>query len=495
MVKFARMSAIAISHTAATPVASVAEGKSSIVFAASNGKDGPSEKPEVTVTFAEKGAAAAARLPQIVASSTFQSWAEQYVISDLTMHSMNIISCEYEESRIVKLEIDAKIVNKNEVEMDGAMVLSEPKCAVVIMLRNLSTQRDLVLFTVQPKASLCEAEHYEIPVGRFDEEGHFICDITEAVEEQCGLQLNIREMENLSAIVLGKNKKGVCISGDPKRNENCHVFLYRRNLSPEAIEKIQESGAKTIIAEDDTEEAQKENDSTSEDEEPTFRLFPLGDAWRTTSDAMSMAALFLVMELRYHNMMPKFRASRPYLESKCKATFVTVGSLKPESHGFNLVAKVYKSAEIDSESVKTDGSKITEGTAVIGDSTGTIKIKLTTDQLELMKTEGEVKVIRNGKIEMVKGRMVIVVDRWGKICPSISLEDDHDTSFTVCHENDMSVTEHEIIIFPAGIRRVQKMEEESQMIRGRGRGRGRNGGRGRGGPRGSRRPDWISTAA
>lgn len=477
------------------PIASVVVGKSAIAFGLPDAKpQAATKKPDVTVTFAKP--ADAANLPAIVASNTFQNWAEQYVASNLVMESMDVLEFDLNGTCLKSVKIDAKIVDKQGLPVGGRIDLIQPKCAVVIMLRNMSTQRDLVLFTVSPRPSLCEAEHFGIPVGNFDEEGQFVCDVTDTIEKQCGLQLNIEEMENLSAIVFGKAKKGISLSSDPQCSDNCQVFLYRRNLSPEAIEKIQEQSSGGNSDQPEESEAAPESKTDEDSQTNNFRLLPLGDAWRTTSDARSMAALFLVLELRYHNMMPKFRAPRPFFESKSKATFVTVASLKPDSHGFNLVAKVQKAAEVDSESVKTDGSKIKEGIAVLGDATGTIKMKLTTDQLELLQEEGEVKVIRNGKIEMVKGRMVVVVDRWGKICAADTLEGDHDTTFGVLPDNDMSGVEHEIVLYADRVNPKLVEGEDSRTSRGRGRGRGRNGGRGQGGPRGAamRPSNWPPAA-
>lgn len=312
------------------------------------------------------------------------------------------------------------------------------------------------------------------------------------MKKQCGLSLNVSEMTNLSSLVFGKSK-GIACSSNPNSGENCRIYLYRKNLSPEAIDKIIETiSGKTPsrrVTEGDVEAPTPTVPTDEEPHENIFKLLPLGEAWKTTSDARSMSAIFLVLELRYHSMMPKFRGPSQSPEGKSKASFETIAALTPASKGLNLVVKVHKKAEDVSEPIKADGSRIKEGfVSVIGDSTGTIKMKVTNEQLEKFQTEGEVLVIRNAKVEIDKGRMYLSVDRWGKIGDADSLEPGQETCQTVNTEVDMSHTDHEIVAMAN--RHVTPADNNDARPRGRGRGRGRSGGRGQGGPRGGGRRAW-----
>eukprot|EP01068_Selenidium_serpulae_P004223 Selendium_serpulae@DN3458_c0_g1_i2.p1 len=468
-----------------TPVATVVEGKSAVLLDFADSKS--DKKLEVPVTFArteDEG-----RFKTMVSSSAFQSWAEQYRTSKLTLETIAVQRVEMVNEDVES--IDLKLgVQKDSKPVDGDVHLVKPKVAVLVMLRDVDKKRDFVLFTAKPRASLGEAEHYEIPAGTLDAEGNFVSEHSELIKKQCGLSLNVSEMTDLSSIVFGKSK-GIACPSSPSWSEKYQIYLYRKNLSPEAIEKIIEtisgkSTEKTAEGEEPDASAGTDAVISSQPHETIFKLLKLGEAWRMVSDMRSMSAIFMVMELRYHYMMPKFRGPSQSPEGKSKASFETIAALTPASKGLNLIVRVHKKAEGVSEPIKADGSRIKEGfVSVIGDSTGTIKMKVTNDQLQKFQNEGEVLVIRNAKVEIDKGRMYLAVDRWGKIGDAESLEQGQEPCQTVNTETEMSEIDHEIVAMAD--RHVRPADNDESRPRGRGRGRGRSGARGQGGPRGARR--------
>ncbi|XP_076882508.1 uncharacterized protein At4g28440-like [Bidens hawaiensis] len=116
-----------------------------------------------------------------------------------------------------------------------------------------------------------------------------------------------------------------------------------------------------------------------------------------------------------------------------KPVFIKVDDLKPETAGLTLVVKV-----ISSETVLQKGRNVRIAECLIGDETGTILFTARNDQVDLMKP-GTTVIIRNGKIDMFKGSMRLVVDKWGRI------EVTDSAAFEVKEDNNLSTVEYELV--------------------------------------------------
>eukprot|EP01092_Planopodium_desertum_P014082 TRINITY_DN6996_c0_g1_i1.p1 TRINITY_DN6996_c0_g1~~TRINITY_DN6996_c0_g1_i1.p1 ORF type:complete len:204 (-),score=31.95 TRINITY_DN6996_c0_g1_i1:39-650(-) len=95
------------------------------------------------------------------------------------------------------------------------------------------------------------------------------------------------------------------------------------------------------------------------------------------------------------------------------ATYIKVKDLEPGAKGDNLIVKVV-SSNVVVDKTRTDGSRVTVAEVKIGDDTGTVTLTARSKQVELMKP-GNTIIIRNCKVDMFKGFMRLVVDKWGKI--------------------------------------------------------------------------------
>nr|XP_043623760.1 uncharacterized protein At4g28440-like [Erigeron canadensis] len=124
------------------------------------------------------------------------------------------------------------------------------------------------------------------------------------------------------------------------------------------------------------------------------------------------------------------QAAKPGLR---KPVFVKIDSLKPGTSGLTLVVKV-----LSSEMVMQKGRNVRIAECLVGDDTGTILFTARNDQVDLMKPGTSVN-IRNGKIDMFKGMMRLVVDRWGRI------EVTDAVSFEVKEDNNLSLVEYELV--------------------------------------------------
>ncbi|KAL8507038.1 hypothetical protein ACS0TY_017786 [Phlomoides rotata] len=127
-----------------------------------------------------------------------------------------------------------------------------------------------------------------------------------------------------------------------------------------------------------------------------------------------------------------------------KPVFVKVDSLKPGTNGHTLIVKVLNATTVLNKKPRNLGfrgaqnanSKIAE--CLVGDETGCILFTARNDQVELMKA-GSTVILRNAKIDMFKGSMRLVVDKWGLV------EVSEAKKFEVKEENNLSLVEYELV--------------------------------------------------
>eukprot|EP01120_Amphizonella_sp_Union-15-10_P009701 TRINITY_DN3739_c0_g2_i3.p1 TRINITY_DN3739_c0_g2~~TRINITY_DN3739_c0_g2_i3.p1 ORF type:complete len:169 (+),score=36.47 TRINITY_DN3739_c0_g2_i3:487-993(+) len=133
---------------------------------------------------------------------------------------------------------------------------------------------------------------------------------------------------------------------------------------------------------------------------------------------------------------------RKPLPTKTKSTFVKCSALKPGTKGHNLLLKVL-SSEVVVEAERSDNTKVKFAEAVVGDETGSIVLTAKNDQVDIAQPGSTIE-IRNAKIDMFKGYMRLVVDKWGKITQATS-----PATFEVNRSNNLSTVEYELV--PVGV--------------------------------------------
>jgi len=121
------------------------------------------------------------------------------------------------------------------------------------------------------------------------------------------------------------------------------------------------------------------------------------------------------------------------------AVFSPIDQLKPGTSGHNIVVKVV-SCNVVVEKPRHDGSKIRVAEAKVGDQTGIITLTARNGQIDAV-IPGNTIIIRNAKIDMFKGFMRLVVDKWGLIKPAPP----ETPKFDVNLENDLSGVEYELV--------------------------------------------------
>ncbi|XP_038986134.1 uncharacterized protein At4g28440-like isoform X1 [Phoenix dactylifera] len=137
-------------------------------------------------------------------------------------------------------------------------------------------------------------------------------------------------------------------------------------------------------------------------------------------------------------------AAKPALR---KPVFTKVDQLKPGTSGHTLTVKVVSSKTVLQKGRAASSylrqTRIAE--CLVGDETGTIVFTARNDQGSIytltvdMMTAGSTVILRNAKIDMFKGSMRLVVDKWGRV------EVTEPATFTVKEDNNLSLVEYELV--------------------------------------------------
>merc|ERR1711957_258618 len=91
-----------------------------------------------------------------------------------------------------------------------------------------------------------------------------------------------------------------------------------------------------------------------------------------------------------------------------KPRFGRVGKIQPEDAGLNLSVK----AMTDPAEKEVKNGKVYE--VQVGDASGVVTVSLAEDQKGLIQ-KGKTYELRNAATKMVKGHVMVFVDKWGKI--------------------------------------------------------------------------------
>ncbi|CBZ56069.1 hypothetical protein NCLIV_064950 [Neospora caninum Liverpool] len=463
---------------------------------------------------------------KIFNSRMFQDWLSVYATADrLRLVRVSLESTQHgksaREDTLTSLTMHVDAADKDGDVYSGPVYLRPQRRAVLVLLRNTETRTDMCLFVRKPNLSVGLADTLELPEGDFEAEtGKFVGPAAEELERQLDAPIYEKHLVNLTQVTFGggglalggdlsaslasegkapknananeKDEKGVRIPVAMTGGDRVELYLYRANVSPETmagiesrIGRVRRRGKNAANAGSEVVPATK----TAHSEGVKLSLVQLGDAWGLAADAPAVSALFLVHELRYHRLMPKYRnplegaeaeAKSPRPVQKAVATFKSIQDLEPTSKGLNLRVKVVSPKVVDRDRTFPSGRTSREGHMVVGDDGAVITLKLVDQQMELPDAEGTPLLIRNGLISMEEGHMKLVVDRWGKIISEIPEAEKDSFKFTVNGARDMSATEYELVVLKDGDEGDNGAVSGGRGRGGRGRGRGRRGmGRGR----------------
>lgn len=413
---------------------------------------GQSDQVQVQVKFSQS-------VPQnlfekICAAPRFVSWANSYLPRPqqrLKLQSVSFESVEINDDDtigFIKLHADVLRSPENS-QVGGTILLNGPSSAVLVVLRlnpdgsapgsentpvyrpddPEATQqsgprpREYVLFVKQARPAVGAPEHREMPCGQLRPDGSFVGPAFTAIQAACGLRFYESQMEDLTSLALSAKRtpaRSLGISLSPSTvDERIRLYLYRESVSREFIELFQKK--------------------RSSEDQITVDLWTLNDAWRITSDAKTLSALFLFHELRYHQLMPRYRPPR---EAKRSPTFIAVADLNPNRKGLNLRVKIAQALKMIPHPTRPGAQR---GIVVVGDTTGVVTLSLDSSQINSVpgcSTVGFPLFLRNVEFDMSDGHITIVLDSFGK-ASAPSDDEMSQFNFTVNLSNDVSATEYE----------------------------------------------------
>merc|ERR1711933_385053 len=124
-----------------------------------------------------------------------------------------------------------------------------------------------------------------------------------------------------------------------------------------------------------------------------------------------------------------------------EAKFTQVHALRPGTSGHNLHVKVVSSRPVVNRS-NGAGTKIRVNECVVGDNSGIVVFTAKNDQVDKM-TKGKTLTLRNAKIEMYRGCVRLVVDKWGLV-----EEASEDLDIQPKEDNNLSEVEYELLTIP-----------------------------------------------
>lgn len=166
--------------------------------------------------------------------------------------------------------------------------------AILVILKRNS---DGMLFTVtvnQPRLPVGYSSFAEIPAGMLNADGCFTGVAAKELKEETGIEINEKDLINMSALAHeGHTYNGMYPScgGSDEYNP---LFLYRREVDPEFIDRLQGKKAGVV------------NEEEGDFEQITVKVVPLDDLWKISSDGKALSAICLYDRLTACEKLPAF---------------------------------------------------------------------------------------------------------------------------------------------------------------------------------------------
>lgn len=107
-------------------------------------------------------------------------------------------------------------------------------------------------------------------------------------------------------------------------------------------------------------------------------------------------------------------------------------SVHPDGTGLNLMVKVLSSKQVTE-------AKSTAREVVVGDQTGTVKLRVINEEHAKVCQDGASIRIQNARVMMINGFIRVIVDKWGVLRAADTVLD-----FEVNADTDVSATEFEL---------------------------------------------------
>jgi ADP-sugar diphosphatase len=145
--------------------------------------------------------------------------------------------------RLGFVKLVATITNSEGDFLPGSVFLRGPSVGMMVLLQpdDLpagSYDEKHVLLTVQPRVPAGNLQFVELPAGMVDDGGSFQGTAAKELEEECGLNISVNELINLSelAIPKGESPRAMFPSAGGC-DEYVPIFLYEKRIPREQLQE------------------------------------------------------------------------------------------------------------------------------------------------------------------------------------------------------------------------------------------------------------------
>lgn len=212
-----------------------------------------------------------------VESIPFREWLThldwRFHVKHITFQSVDMVGSD-DKRRVLFIKFKADVVDDRGRFIPGIVFMRGGSVGILVIL-NCKDEKYAAL-TLQPRFPAGSYAFPEIPAGMLDGAGNFSGIAAKELQEELGLSINERELQDMTELVYGKRWCGVYASPGGS-DEFFRFFLYCKDISAQELYRLQ--GKRTGVA--------------AEGEHITLVNFPLKDVPLFVPDAKTLSALCL----------------------------------------------------------------------------------------------------------------------------------------------------------------------------------------------------------
>jgi len=217
-------------------------------------------------------------LDKALASKIFQDWLSRInsPLSDgLTFHKITIQSVDLFGPRVgfVKFVADAK--NEAGKFVPGIVVLRGGSVCILLIFK-CEDGEEYTIVTVQPRVPTSAFSFAEIPAGMIDDSHHFAGVAAKELQEECGLEIEDKDLIDLTAFAFKDRERGVYMTPG-LCDEFMRIYAYPTSIS---LAKLREFEGKLT-------------GNIEEGETISLKIVPFKELWQHCPDAKTLSALYL----------------------------------------------------------------------------------------------------------------------------------------------------------------------------------------------------------
>jgi ADP-sugar diphosphatase len=222
-----------------------------------------------------------------VEAKAFKEWSSAIAMENhLSISSIHIQSLDMFGSKVgfIKCKVDA---SKDGKMVPGIVLLRGGAPAILVILH--CKKKKYTVLVRQVRLPVCKSSMLEIPAGMMGSEGSFAGAAAKKLKEECGIQIEQKDMINMSQLAQKETHPGVYAScgGSDEFNP---IFLYQKVVTEEELSYFDN----------------RLHGVAEQGEEIRLQILPLGKLWRRSPDSKALSAVCLYERLTACGRIPEF---------------------------------------------------------------------------------------------------------------------------------------------------------------------------------------------